>query len=53
MGFLLSKESDDILRAQLEPSQSLVEKCVAWNEFENISMNASTSMKNRTKESLQ
>lgn len=50
MGLLLSKESDDILRAQLEPSQSLVEKCVAWNEFENISMNASTSNEEQAKE---
>ena len=50
MGLLLGKEDDDVLRAQLEPSQGLVEKCVAWNEFENISMNASTSNDELAKE---
>ena len=50
MGLLLGKEDDDVLRAQLEPSQSLVGKCIAWNEFENISMNASTSNDELAKE---
>ena len=50
MGLLLGKGNDDILRAQLEPSQGLVEKCIAWSEFENVSSNISTSNDELAKE---
>lgn len=50
MGLLLGKGEEDVLRAQLESSQSLVEKCIAWSEFENISSSVSASNDDLAKE---